>query len=213
MLGSIGQRPTADWTVLTLERDDAELADARRAVIGDGAGGAMVEDPELGEGEFFAERLATPSGAPRARRPLRVVEAPTFADAASAEPDPARAAPRARRRVAQPAEQPFRGARPVDDADRVAFAAPDRAAQSSHEAVAAHGGAAHTTAIADGRRTVVIRGHVAERQVSLPATNQRRRPARRPSDRVAQRPDRVALWAFGLALLLILVAVLSAAGA
>ncbi|MBX5443449.1 MAG: hypothetical protein IRZ32_18220, partial [Solirubrobacteraceae bacterium] len=58
------------------------------------------------------------------------------------------------------------------------------------------------------RRTVVIRGRAA-----APATTARRRPARRPSERVAHRPDRVALWAFGLGLLLILVAVLSALGA
>jgi hypothetical protein len=63
-----------------------------------------------------------------------------------------------------------------------------------------------------GRRTVVIRGRGDERQAVLPATSQRRRPTRRPSDRVAHRPDRVAMWAVGLGLLLILVALLSAGG-
>jgi hypothetical protein len=65
---------------------------------------------------------------------------------------------------------------------------------------------------ANGRRTVVIRGQVAERPSALPATNQRRRPARRPSERVGHRPDRVAMYAVGLGFLLILVALLSAGG-
>jgi hypothetical protein len=57
------------------------------------------------------------------------------------------------------------------------------------------------------RRTVVIRGQVAPRP--LPAAD-RRRPSRRPHERVGPRPDRVAMWAVGLGLLLILVAILSA---
>ena len=65
---------------------------------------------------------------------------------------------------------------------------------------------------ANGRRTVVIRGRGDERQSALPATNERRRPARRPSERVGHRPDRVAMYAVGLGLLLILVALLSAGG-
>jgi len=70
-----------------------------------------------------------------------------------------------------------------------------------------------TSAAVDGqRRTVVIRGQAAA-PAHRQAAGERRRPARRPSERVAHRPDRVALWAFGLGLLLILVAVLSALGA
>jgi hypothetical protein len=65
----------------------------------------------------------------------------------------------------------------------------------------------------NGRRTVVIRGQVAERNRPYTSTAQRHRPARRPSERVGHRPDRVAMWAFGLGLLLVLVAILSAAGA
>jgi hypothetical protein len=57
------------------------------------------------------------------------------------------------------------------------------------------------------RRTVVIRGQVAPRPL---APAERRRPPRRTRDRVGHRPDRVALWAFMLGLLLILVAVLTA---
>jgi len=50
----------------------------------------------------------------------------------------------------------------------------------------------------DGRRTVMIRGQVA------PA---RRRPPRRAVDRVGHRPDRIALWALVLGVMLILAAV------
>ena len=60
------------------------------------------------------------------------------------------------------------------------------------------------------RRTVVIRGRVpAPAAVAAP---DRRRPAPRTRDRVGHRPDRVALWAFVLGLLLILIAVRSAGG-
>jgi len=63
------------------------------------------------------------------------------------------------------------------------------------------------------RRTVVIRGQVAPppRVSTGPA---RRRPPRRPSERIAgTRPDRAALWAVMMGVFLILVAVLSAHGA
>jgi hypothetical protein len=65
-------------------------------------------------------------------------------------------------------------------------------------------------AIAQDERSAVA--ELAERQVALPATNQRRRPARRPSERIGHRPDRVAMYAVGLGFLLILVALLSAGG-
>jgi len=64
------------------------------------------------------------------------------------------------------------------------------------------------------RRTVVIRGQVA----SPPAVDRpgpaRRRPPRRPSERIAgARPDRAAMWAVMMGVFLILVAVLTAHGA
>ncbi len=68
---------------------------------------------------------------------------------------------------------------------------------------------------AAARRTVVIRGQVAPRaggtQSAGPA---RRRPPRRPSERIAgTRPDRAAMWAVLMGVFLIVVAVLSAHGA
>jgi hypothetical protein len=53
-----------------------------------------------------------------------------------------------------------------------------------------------------GRRTVTIRGQVAPR----PAP---RRPRRDPYDRVGSRPDRIAMWAVLLCVLLVLVAATS----
>jgi hypothetical protein len=53
-----------------------------------------------------------------------------------------------------------------------------------------------------GRRTVTIRGQVAPRPES-------RRPRRDPYDRVGSRPDRIAMWAVLLCVLLVLVAATS----
>lgn len=65
------------------------------------------------------------------------------------------------------------------------------------------------------RRTITIRGQVSPRtggtHASVPA---RRRPPRRPSERIAgARPDRAALWAVLMGVFLILVAVMTAHGA
>jgi hypothetical protein len=63
------------------------------------------------------------------------------------------------------------------------------------------------------RRTIVIRGQVApppgsHRPAAGPA---RRRPPRRPSERIAgSRPDRAALWAVMMGVFLILAAVMTA---
>lgn len=53
----------------------------------------------------------------------------------------------------------------------------------------------------EGRRTITITGQAAP---------PRRRPARRPHERVGARPDRMALWAVVMCLFLILVAAMSA---
>jgi len=59
-----------------------------------------------------------------------------------------------------------------------------------------------------GRRTVTIRGRGAERHLPWPG-EARRRPARRPHERTGFRPDRVALWAVFLGMLLAAVAIAS----
>jgi hypothetical protein len=63
-------------------------------------------------------------------------------------------------------------------------------------------GMGHGTAGVSGRRTVTIRG-----QAARPV--QRRRPTRSPYERAGSRPDRVAMWAVLLGVLLILVAATS----
>jgi hypothetical protein len=58
------------------------------------------------------------------------------------------------------------------------------------------------------RRTVTIRGYGAERNLPWPETS-RRRPQQRPYERAGFRPDRLALWAVFLGVLLLVVAVAS----
>jgi hypothetical protein len=65
-----------------------------------------------------------------------------------------------------------------------------------------HGGAG-----VPGRRTVQIQGRGAERYTAVSA---RRRPQRRPHERDGFRPDRAALWAVFLGVVLIVVAAASA---
>jgi hypothetical protein len=85
--------------------------------------------------------------------------------------------------------EPKRDARPAS-APRPASAAPQRPRSATDR-----GGAG------DGRRTIVI-GHSAS---TMPAP--RRRPPRTVGERVGHRPDRLAMWAFALGMLLILIAV------
>jgi hypothetical protein len=59
------------------------------------------------------------------------------------------------------------------------------------------------------RRTVTITGRGAERNLPWPSEASRRRAARRPYERAGFKPDRVALWAVFLGLLLVLVAAAS----
>jgi hypothetical protein len=62
------------------------------------------------------------------------------------------------------------------------------------------------------RRTITIRGQVAP--PPRVHTTARRRPPRRPGERIAgARPDRAALWAVMMGVFLILVAVMTAHGA
>jgi hypothetical protein len=60
------------------------------------------------------------------------------------------------------------------------------------------------------RRTIVIKGRGAERYRSMP---ERRRPAQRRHERAGFRPDRAAMWAVLLGLVMILVAATSSRAA
>jgi hypothetical protein len=60
-----------------------------------------------------------------------------------------------------------------------------------------------------GRRTVTIRGRGAERDLTWTAQQSRRRPAVPTHERPGFRPDRAAMWAVLLGLLLVLVAATS----
>ena len=71
---------------------------------------------------------------------------------------------------------------------------------------------AHPTARTDepaARRTITITGRGAERNLWATEAG-RRRPARRPHERAGFKPDRVAMWAVFLGMLLIFVAAASA---
>ena len=69
--------------------------------------------------------------------------------------------------------------------------------------------AADFAADVSGRRTVVIKGRGAERNLWESRTAPRR-SSRLPHHRTTFRPDRVAMWAVFLGLLLVLVAAISA---
>ena len=68
----------------------------------------------------------------------------------------------------------------------------------------------HAAGGVPGRRTVTIRGYGAERNLAWPDAS--RRPQRRAYERAGFRPDRVALWAVMLGILLVIVAVASPHG-
>jgi hypothetical protein len=62
------------------------------------------------------------------------------------------------------------------------------------------------------RRTVTIKGRGAERHLPWPGEAPRRRPPRAAYERHGFKPDRMAMWAMVLGLLLVLIAVISAHG-
>jgi hypothetical protein len=117
---------------------------------------------------------------PPARRPAPPAEAPR-PRAAAAEPAEARRPRTVRRSEERTAAEPVSAPRPeIADRPRPEFAEPPP----------------------EGRKTVVISGRPGERAY--------RRPPRTVEERVAARPDRLAMWAVALGLLLILIAVVTA---
>lgn len=95
--------------------------------------------------------------------------------------------------------------RPVDG--RLAGARPG---PRPHAVAAPSAGAVPATGGVAGRRTITIQGRGAERNLPLPSEASRRRAARRAHERSGFRPDRAAMWAVLLGLLLVLVALTSA---
>lgn len=158
ILGGLGEQRSADWTVLTLERD-ASPADDRA-----GGPGVVVDLHDDWDHDGRA------AAAPRRSRPA------------------------ARERFAT---------EPEADTESMAVPMASRAAGSSRDRMART-----EPAYDEGRRTVVIRGHATPMRMDAGAD--RRRPAPRTRDRIGHRPDRVAMWAVMLGLLLIVVATMTA---
>jgi hypothetical protein len=104
-------------------------------------------------------------------------------------------------------------------ADTATARRPARPARVPRSVAPAVPGAPTTAAVAArtpgagvaGRRTVTIRGRGAERNLAWPDATHRR-PPRRAYERAGFKPDRVAMWAVLLGILLVLVAVMSAHG-
>jgi hypothetical protein len=88
----------------------------------------------------------------------------------------------------------------------------DRAPRDRDRATSRPVERARETGPAPGRRTVTIRGQVAppSRATSTTLIIPARRPPRRAVERIGSRPDRVAMYAVVLGVLLVLAAALSA---
>ena len=158
------------------------------------------------------EESATSSGAPvRARASASAHPAPGV----PAEP---RAGAPARSRVeAAIPERPAQGvaARPARAAHALAYrdgasGDPGQGTGVSGRGTGASGpGTGHGTGV-PGRRTVKITGHGSERNLIYASRQPRRRPHERPYERAGFKPERVAMWAVLLGVLLVLVAAMSA---
>lgn len=153
------------------------------------------------------EESATSSSAP--------VRAPSSARAHSAQGVPAQSRPGAPARSRVEAASPERPARGVATRPAAEMAAnrpavnngPDRAAAAAAPPWGAR--AAHGAGV-PGRRTVKITGYGSQRNLIYASREPRRRPPERPYERAGFKPDRVALWAVLLCVVLVLVAAVSA---
>jgi hypothetical protein len=177
-----------------------------------------IADPWADEGAWGPEQHGWDDG--RAHDPW----AETFAGGAPDAPPAtgewdALAAPREERSWGDlPAprdDAPAESSKVWDDSLEEAFARTPSWADDEHDQWLMPKGADR---IENGRRTIEIRGQVdrihgftAPAETNA-ATRTGRRSARRPSERFERRPDRVAMWAFLLGVLLILVAAFSKPG-
>ena len=165
------------------------------------AGTSMTADAIRIEDEVWQEAFETrvPS---RPRRSAAAAAAPATTRAARAERPPS-SAPAARVRPVPAARvRPAPAQAPPLPPKAFVAAGPDRAAHEPDVSVA----------IAPERRTIRIQGRGAERNLPWPGERPRRRPPRTLHERAGLRPDRVAMWAMFLGLLLVFVAAVSAHG-
>ena len=101
------------------------------------------------------------------------------------------------------------GARPASTPARASSAASDRRPGPAADRPAP-GPARHPAGGVPGRRTITIQGRGAERELFLATYQSRRRPSQPPHKRAGFKPDRVAMWAVLLGVVLVLVAAASA---
>ncbi len=146
--------------------------------------------------------LASRSATPRARRAASPIRAERAAGEARAASPQARRRARAARRKRAPAAQAPRPVRAPRAAE-----APSPAAARRPLAPARTFDDEPLTGGVPGRRTITITGHGAERYAS--STHARRRPQRPRHERPGFQPDRFAMWAVLLGILLVLVAATS----
>ena len=92
---------------------------------------------------------------------------------------------------------------------RVEAAIPERPAQGVAARPASSKSRPDGTGV-PGRRTVKITGYGSQRNLIYSSREPRRRPPERPYERAGFKPDRVAMWAVLLGVLLVLVAAMSA---
>jgi hypothetical protein len=179
------------------EHEEPRSARRRRPVADWGVGEDMFE-------QMPRNRFSRTAEAPPRERRLRAVDAP--ADAATEAPEtPGREVPRGR---VEDGRRTLRIGKDEDLPSEIAAIAADRDIHSDEADVPVPPEAAPP---APERRTVKIGGHP---EGSLEAARYQRDRSRRPRktahDRVGHRPDRIAMWAFALGLLLILIAILTA---
>jgi hypothetical protein len=155
------------------------------------AGASLHPDALWSDHEW--EESATAGAAP--------VRAPSSVSAHPAPGVPAQS------RVNAPESSRVEAAIPERPAQGVAARPPSSALPRTAAAVA--DAPPHGTGV-PGRRTVKITGYGSQRNLIYASREPRRRPPERPYERAGFKPDRVAMWAVLLGVLLVLVAATSA---
>jgi hypothetical protein len=186
------RRPAADWGV------GEELFDhmPSRRRFRAGEPGARHETPR-----HETPRHEAPRRDPHARtRPAADFERPTDELEVATRPAPESTVDAAWMAELAERSMPAPARRPEPE--------PEPGAEAAEPGEAPHAEIGVVERPAEGRRTVVIRGHGAEPAAS--ASRSDRRPPRTVGERLGPRPDRVAAWAVALGMLLILIAILTA---